>query len=222
MPKLIEDTTPGRVLERNWTAYYQAVVDRPPRETLLRTLDLCDRSALSLQDNPNSPTSAPLYAVDLGCGDGRDTVELLRRGWRVLAIDGEEEAIARLKSRPNLDLELLSTQVISFAELTLPEAVDLINASFCLPFCTPAEFPNLWQKIVAALRSGGRFSGQLFGDRDSWAQYSNMTHHSRRQVEELLGSFEVEFWQEEDHPGKTALGEEKNWHIFQIVARKKD
>ncbi|MEJ1932020.1 class I SAM-dependent methyltransferase [Nostoc sp. NIES-2111] len=41
------------------------------------------------------PTDAPRFAVDLGCGDGRDTVELLRRGWRVLGIDGAQEAIAR-------------------------------------------------------------------------------------------------------------------------------
>jgi hypothetical protein len=27
--------------------------------------------------------------------------------------------------------------------------------------------------------------------------------------------------EEEDHPGKTAIGEEKHWHIFHIVARKK-
>ena len=36
---------------------------------------------------------APGVAVDLGAGTGRDTLELLRRGWRVVAIDGEPEAV---------------------------------------------------------------------------------------------------------------------------------
>ncbi|MEC4815643.1 MAG: methyltransferase domain-containing protein [Scytonema sp. PMC 1069.18] len=54
------------------------------------------------------------FAVDLGCGDGRDTVELLRQGWRVLAIDGEAEAIARLLNRPNINRQLLETHIVRF------------------------------------------------------------------------------------------------------------
>ncbi|HBY78840.1 MAG TPA: class I SAM-dependent methyltransferase, partial [Cyanobacteria bacterium UBA11148] len=84
-----------------------------------------------------------------------------------------------------------------------------------------AYFPSLWEKIVNCLVPGGRFCGQLFGDRDSWAVYSSMTHHTRSQVDELLQPFEVEVFDEEDHPGKTALGEEKYWHIFHIGARKR-
>jgi hypothetical protein len=95
-----------------------------------------------------------------------------------------------------------------------------VNASFSLPFCPPEHFPSLWEKIVASLASGGRFCGQLFGDRDSWAIYTSMNHHTREQVEVLLQPFEVEVFEEEDHPGKTALGEDKHWHLFQIVARK--
>ncbi|BCL38208.1 class I SAM-dependent methyltransferase [Nostoc sp. MS1] len=200
----------SQAFERNWSAYYQAVEGRPPRETLLEALARFD----------NLPTDTPRFAVDLGCGDGRDTVEILRRGWRVLGIDGTEEAIALLKNRPDIDYNRLETLVTRFEDLALPESVDLINASFCLPFCPPEHFPSLWHKIVAALPVGGRFCGQLFGDRDSWAIYPNMSHHTRIQVEKLLEPFTVEFFQEEDHPGTTALGEQKHWHIFNIVAYK--
>ncbi|MBE9191838.1 class I SAM-dependent methyltransferase [Gloeocapsopsis crepidinum LEGE 06123] len=195
----------NQVFERKWSDYYQAVEGRPPRETLLMALEKFEE---------------PQFAVDLGCGDGRDTVELLKQGWRVLGIDGEAEAIARLQSRPNIDLNRLETRVMHFENLVLPEAVDLINASFCLPFCPPEHFSKLWNKIVSALRVGGRFCGQLFGDRDSWATYPNMSHHIRAQVEELLQPFTVEVLQEEKHPGITALGEQKHWHIFHIVACK--
>lgn len=194
---------------QHWVTYYQAVEGRPPRETLLKALDAF------------SALPQPRFAVDLGCGDGRDTVELLRRGWRVLAIDGEEKAFDRLLKRPGLQHDLLRTQHMRFEALSLPAAVDLINASFCLPFCPPADFPILWQTIVTALQPGGRFCGQLFGDRDSWARFLHHTHHTRQQVEALLQPFEVEWFDEEEHPGVTAIGEEKYWHIFHIVARKR-
>jgi len=196
----------NQVFERKWSDYYQAVEGRPPRETLLMALEKFEE---------------PQFAVDLGCGDGRDTVELLKRGWRVLGIDGEAEAIARLRSRPYIDFNRLETRVMRFQDLVLPKSVDLINASFCLPFCPPEHFSDLWNKIVSALQVGGRFCGQFFGDRDSWVTYPNMSHHTRSQVEELLQPFTVEVLQEEQHPGTTALGEQKYWHIFHIVACKK-
>lgn len=203
-------------LARDWVAYYNAVVGRPPRETLLTALNNFDAEEQELSSN-NLPTR---LAIDLGCGDGRDTVELLRRGWRVLGIDGEKEAIARLLQRPDLNTQLLETKLMRFEALQLPKAVDLINASFSLPFCPPPAFPGLWDKILAALHPGGRFCGQLIGDRDSWTMELPITYHTRQQVEELLQPFVVEMLEEEEHPGKTALGEEKHWHIFQIVARK--
>jgi SAM-dependent methyltransferase len=198
-------------LHREWSAYYQAVQGRPPRETLLFALDRAAEEG-----------SAPGFAVDLGCGDGRDTVEILRRGWRVTAIDGAADALERLSQRPDLDKTQLSTEVQKFETLQLPNPVDLLNASFCLQFCEQECFPAFWQKIVDCIRPGGRFSGQLFGVRDSWTQYSNLNFHTRDCVENsLLANFELEYFEEEEHPGKTALGEEKYWHIFQIVARKK-
>jgi len=201
----------NQVFQRDWSLYYQAVVGRPPRDTLLAALERFDAEDSGIQ---------PRFAVDLGCGEGRDTVELLRRGWRVLGIDGNSEAIANLLNRPDIHQERLETQITRFEELVLPDYVDLINASFSLPFCPPKHFPSLWDKIVASLNSGGRFCGQLFGDRDSWAIHTSMNHHTRQQVDVLLQPFELEFFEEEEHPGKTALGEEKHWHIFQIVARK--
>jgi len=203
--------------EHNWVTYYHAVEGRPPRETLLKALAAFD--AEPLPDRPR-------LAVDLGCGDGRDTVELLRRGWQVLAIDGEQKAFDRLLDRPDLQYpdfqrDRLQTQLMRFEALTLPAGVNLINASFCLTFCPPASFPNLWQTILGSLNIGGRFCGQLFGDRNSWTIYPNRSHHTRQQVEILLHPFEVEWFDEEEHPGVTAIGEEKYWHIFHIVARKR-
>ncbi len=198
----------------SWTNYYQAVAGRPPRETLMAALEAFATEPL--------PSATARFAVDLGCGNGRDTVELLRQGYLVLAIDAEPEAIAQLNQRSDIDPARLETRIQSFESLSLPVNVDLINASFCLPFCPPEQFPTLWQKIVSALRPGGRFCGHLFGDRDTWIKYPNRSHHTRAQVDELLKPFDIELLDEEEHPGKTALGEEKYWHIFNIVARRNE
>lgn len=198
--------------DRDWIAYYNAVAGRPPRDTLLKALALFETEL---------PADTPKAAVDLGCGDGRDTVELLHRDWHVLAIDGEEAAIARLLSRSDINLNRLQTRIERFEALTLPRSLDLINASFCLPFCPEIAFNGLWQTITQSLRPGGRFSGQLFGDRDSWVNTLKTTHHTRQQAESLLAAFEVECLEEEEHPGKTAIGEDKYWHLFHIVARKR-
>ena len=205
----------GSARSGDWLSYYQATAGRPPRPTLLQALQNRD------------PRAAPGHAIDLGCGDGRDTIELLRRGWTVLAIDSEAAALDRLKTRPDLPPgALLTTLCGKFEEVAWPPSgwppADLINASFALPICPPASFPALWQKLTAALAPGGRFAGQLYGDRDSWAHKSDMTFHDAAAVRQLLTGYVIERLDEEESDAVTPRGEAKHWHIFHIVARKRD
>ena len=193
-----------------WTEYYESADDEP-RSTLLYALERFG------EEEPRAR-----FAVDLGCGAGPDTAELLRRGWSVLAIDGQAEAIDRLRSRKDLspaDFLRLQTRVSSFQDARWPEA-DLVNSSFALPFCPPETFPALWQRIVLSLRPGGIVSGQLFGDRDGWSNEEEMTFHTRDEVEALLGMLEVELLDELEEDGTTATGKPKHWHVFHIVARR--
>jgi len=192
-------------LKRDWNAYYKAVKERPPRKTIL--------TALAAFENPG-------LAIDLGCGIGRDTIAILQRNWTVLAIDKSPDAIAQLQTDLADFAPQLQTQVSQFKELKITQTVDLINASFCLPFCSPQAFPSLWEQIVNSLKPGGRFCGHFFGDRDSWGETDLIHTLSRSQVETLLQPFAIELLEEEEHPGKTPLGEDRDWHIFHIVARK--
>lgn len=206
------DQTPAFVYAttRDWPGYFQVTQGRPPRETLLEALDRFEQE----------PTEEPRFAVDLGCGEGRDTAELLRRGWKVLAIDGHPDGIGRLVSRDDLvDPQRLTMQLAPFESVQLPRC-DLLNASFSLPFCHPDHFDKLWDKIVASIAPGGRFSGQLFGDRDSWAQIDDRSHHTREQVERLLAPFDIETLKEEEREGQDCSGTNKHWHVFHIVARR--
>jgi tellurite methyltransferase len=189
----------------DFDAYFDATAERPPRRTLLAALE-----------GFGGETG---FAVDLGCGHGRDTIELLRRGWSVLAIDAAEEAIRRLAARPDLPAGArLETKVGRFEDAVWPTA-NLVNASFALPLCPPSRFPELWQKIVASLAPGGRFAGQLYGERDGWAGDPGMTHHHRAAVIGLLASLETELLDEEESDAVTPRGKPKHWHIFHVVAR---
>jgi tellurite methyltransferase len=205
-----------------WTRYYDAVGDEP-RETLLHALNRFEREP-GRGDEP--------FAVDLGCGSGRDTVELLGRGWRVLAIDSEPDGIDRLERRAagSGGAARLETLVASYEDAVWPSS-DLVNSSYALPFCPPDCFDAVWSRIVSSLCPGGRFCGQLFGDRDEWASRSRaserdwasppgMSFHSREDVLSLLDGLEVEHFHEVDEDGSTAVGDAKHWHLFHIVARK--
>ena len=201
-------------MSTTWTRYYDAAGEQP-RETLLFALERFDAEA--------GAEVGGLFAVDLGCGTGRDSIELLRRGWRVLAIDAEAEAIQRLLGRGDLgsgEAARLATQVARFEDARWPEA-NLINSSYALPFCPPNQFGAVWDRIVASLRPGGRFSGQLFGDRDGWATQPDMSFQTRQDAEKLLRGLEVEHFDEVEEDGETAVGDPKHWHLFQIVARKR-
>jgi tellurite methyltransferase len=193
------ETTP------EWTSYYEAVDGREPRELLIE--------ALGVVVGVGS-------AIDLGCGDGTETAELLRRGWRVLAIDSEPDGIRRLQERvPVADAARLQARVARFEDLgPLPRA-DLVHAAWSLPFCSPASFPGLWASIVAALPPGGVFAGQLFGDRDSWAVEPDMTFHTEAEARAMLSPLEMLVFREEENDGEDALGNPKHWHAFHVIAR---
>jgi SAM-dependent methyltransferase len=162
----------------------------------------------------------PGLAVDLGCGSGIDTLELLRQGWRVVAIDSEPQALAWLeRAAPPVWQTRLEMRQAMFEAVELP-ACDLVNASASLPFCMPAHFAGLWGKIVAALGENGRFAGHFFGDKDGWSDNPQMTFHTAGQVQMLLADFEVEWLEEKEYEEKRPGGEWKHWHLFEVVARK--
>lgn len=185
-----------------WSEYYRNTEGRPPRPTLMFALDRF---------------TAPGFAVDLGCGEGRDTIELLRRNWTVLALDSEPTAIAGLMARHDLPSgNRLDTRVARFEDTIWPSA-DLVNASFALFFCAATAFDPLWRKMIRSLKPGGRFAGQLLGENDSWAQRRNVVTHDRAGIDRLVVGLTIELHEIEETDGVTPRGEAKHWHIHHLV-----
>ncbi len=209
--------------QRDWPGYFDAVDGKPPRDTLLRALDAFERDG-------QSAGRRPLLAVDIACGQGRDTLEMLRRTsprWRVIAVDYHTEATRRTLAAIALEdmervlvCQLRMEEIASRGATAIPAQVELINASFALPFCEPEAFAALWGFIVGRLRRGGRFSGQFFGERDEWSSVRPGSHHTRSQVEALLQPFAVEHMEEVEKEGDDAMGGVKRHHVFHVVARR--
>jgi SAM-dependent methyltransferase len=189
-----------------WAAYYRRQQDRPPRRTLLAALDRLG------QPDPGA------LAIDLGCGDGRDIVEILRRGWKVVAVDAEPEALRQLSARDLPGADRMTPVLARFEEVPLPIGVRLVNSSFAMPLCEPDRFHTLWARIRDTLPVAGRFSGQWYGVHDSWRGRPGITFLERREAEAMLDGLEVEMFEEEEADGVTPRGKAKHWHIFHVVA----
>ena len=164
----------------------------------------------------------PDKAIDLGCGAGRDTVYLIKNGWKVLAIDKEN-------SKEYIDLKLneeerknFKFQCQDFENIKL-EKVKLIVANFSIPFCSKDKFKDLWNSITQNIIQNGYFVGNFFGQKDSWAYNKDKKIFlSKDEVLKLFESyFEIIDFQEIEKDGETALNGVKHWHIYNIIARKK-
>ena len=203
--------------QRDWPHYFEAVKGKPPRDTVLFALERFSQEGVKER-----------FAIDIACGEGRDTRAILAAGpWTVLAVDAHDEAIGRtlrqLPSQHQSRCIMRPTAMEAlWAERQYEGLVDLVNASFALPFCEPESFPDLWEWIKRMLRPGGRFAGQFFGERDDWYKIRPGSHVTREQLMVLLEGFVVEYLDEVEKDGDDAMGGMKHHHVFHVVARRSD
>ncbi|MBT29191.1 MAG: SAM-dependent methyltransferase [Thalassobius sp.] len=202
-------------MEKTWKQHYNQFNSKniPPAATLVKALTLFSNEKF-VENNKQ--------AIDLGCGNGVDSLEILKQGWDILVIDQEKDAIEQLENRISPDLITSFKKLCcTFEELNVLPKAFLVNASFSLPFCKPESFENFWNLILNSLLPSGVFAGHFFGIEDSWNNNPNMTFHSKNDIEFLFSDFKVEAFKEVNKVGKTISGKEKHWHVFHVVARKK-
>jgi tellurite methyltransferase len=188
-----------------FAAYIAARRFDPPRPLLMRAAGFAD---------PKD------HALDAGAGALNATKYLLDVGFaRVTALDS---APASQQVGKELPPEQVTFVLSRFEDFSYPaNAYDLVNAEFSLPFIRRENFARVFAGLLGSVKPGGLFTGQLFGLNDSWnTPETGMNFHARSEVERLLRGFEIIELEEEDHPGKTKLGEPKHWHIFHILARR--
>ena len=194
--------------EPDWAAYYRHTLGREPRPLFLNGMTAI-----------RAATMEPGQAVEIGFGDGTETLALLAAGWSVVAVDPTPEAAEVLSSRvPALDADRLTILTASAASVDLPP-FDLLYAGYALSFLEPDALSRFWKGLRDRLRPGGLVVVNIFGVRDTWAGDAGMTFLDREAVERLLEGLEVLAIDEEDKDGDAFSGA-KHWHVFDVIARR--
>jgi len=110
--------------------------------------------------------------LELGCGAGSDTAEMLARGFDVRATDGSPEMAAVVSKRLGRTVETLL-----FHELDEVEAYDGVWANACLLHVPRDELADILRLIRRALKPAGAFfASYKTGDgdgRDALNRYYN-------------------------------------------------
>lgn len=161
-------------------------------------------------------------AVDLGCGAGIETVDLLKRGWSVFAIDGEPAAISAVNDFVGESLSRsLRTICSRFEDLKVIPPSAFLFSYHSLPFCHPDHLDRIWKMIEQSIAPRGVFAGSFFGSNDEWVQSGRCTGISQEKLKVYLAEFDLLHLEEIDEVGTTALGGAKHWHVIDVIAKKK-
>lgn len=106
-------------------------------------------------------------AIDLGCGNGKSTIYLLEKGWKVIAVDKNESCLQRLGkvAQQWIKTEQLSIVHSSVEEYSFSIKPHLVVVNDVFPYCSPAKLRLVWDKIYNSLEEDGYLIGSLF-DRD--------------------------------------------------------
>ena len=113
----------------DWAAYYRSTIGREPRPLFAKGMAAVEAAGI-----------APGQAIEIGFGDGRETLALLEAGWRVLAIDPAPAAAEVLQSQvPAAAAGRLEIRSVPAEDADLPP-FDLLYAGYSLPFLDADAF----------------------------------------------------------------------------------
>jgi tellurite methyltransferase len=125
--------------------------------------------------------SRGLRVLDLGSGDGRDTLFFAHQGWLVTAVDSSSSALEILEreaKEQGLDnkVDTLCCDLNRLEMLPFDEPYDLVFSNYCLHFVLPENRPRLFEKIQSITSQNGfnvflaikDFNEEYVGDIDQY------------------------------------------------------
>ena len=156
-------------------------------------------------------------AIDLGCGVGNDTEFLISKGFKVTAVDNNEQ-VKEIIENLNLDSDNLKIVIDDFSKIDLPKT-DLVNANFSMHFVKENfnEFiVNLLQNVI---NPKGVFIGNFLGKEDDWEGFRTTVEKGK--LLEYFKDFNIFYFSEEKYYKDVIGRKNKFWHVYTVIAQKK-
>lgn len=153
-------------------------------------------SALNyFRDFGGEPKSAA--ALDVGCGEGRDTVFLAHAGFHVTACDMSAPGLAKLErrvEREHLAKHLVQTQLADLTTFDLQaDSYDMVIAANVLQFLRPQDVPTQIAKLKQSVKPGGMIGIGVFHPKMiDWG--AKVDGHFTATADELKLNFDVNHW----------------------------
>ncbi len=167
--------------------------------------------------------------LDLGCGQGRDSLFMLQKGFKVDAVDNSQKAIEQIKksiqadSLPIANINLFCSDISSF-DIT-KNKYDIINAYNSLQFLPKKEALKMIESIKSNIKDNGYVIISGFTTSDPF--YKKINNDKRcflgpQELRKIFSDFNVIEYKEEiikdkGHPGSP----EPHTHgIVKMIAQK--
>lgn len=167
--------------------------------------------------------------LDLGCGQGRDALFMLRKGFKVTAVDNSQEGIKKVKQAirannlPLADINLFREDIKTFE--IVKNKYTVINAVNSLQFLLKKDALELIEKIKKAVKDQGYVIISGFTMEDPFYKKTNNRDSccfEPLELKKLFSDFKIIFYNEKEaldkgHPGKP---EPHKHNVVEIIARK--
>jgi len=111
---------------------------------------------------PKLPTGAEV--LDLGCGDGRNAIFLLKQGMSITAVDISTNAITKLKSQAGQHGNRLKTEILDVRSYRFTGQFDLIIAHGLLHLLPRSDWTHIMKSMQEYTKPSGFNIVAVFSD----------------------------------------------------------
>lgn len=121
--------------KQHWNKTYKA-------RKMVSTLDYAKNAYIRLQSKPGCSL------LDIGCGDGRDSIFFSQQGLKVTAIDFSEEAVSRLRTAfPIMNALVMDILNMDFPDASFDAAYAHLTLHYFDDLTTQAVFANIHRML---------------------------------------------------------------------------
>ena len=151
--------------------------------------------------------------LELGCGGGRDSAQIMKRGFALDATDGTPAMVRKANERFDV-----GARILQFDQLDAVAAYDAVWAHACLLHVARADLPDVLAAIRRALRPGGwHFANYKLGDgegRDPLGRLTNLPDEEWLEQTYRAAGFAILATQR--YRGKGADGVQRDWYALTL------